>query len=171
MSSNALEVTQRTWDLFVEDDILDLQQLRPEVANSWQRCRSLNVNPYSDAQCVISLPELRERLYNKQQLLKVARPFMDNLYNFVKGSGFQVVLTDEHGYLLEVLGDNDIVSRTKQVLLCPGGNWSESAKGTNAIGTAVVEKRPVQIYAWEHYCKPHHFLTCSASPIFDPDGN
>jgi PAS domain S-box-containing protein len=170
MSSNALEVAQQAWNLYVEKDILDVQQLRPEVANSWKRCRSLKVDPYEEEKCIINLPELRERLYNKQHLVKVARPFMDNLYNFVKGSGFQVVLTDEQGYLLEVLGDNDIVSRTKQVMLCPGGNWSESAKGTNAIGTAVVEKRPVQIYAWEHYCRPHHFLTCSAAPIFDPDG-
>lgn len=170
MPSKALEATQTAWNLYVEKEILDVQQLRPEVANSWERCRKLRVNPFTEEQCVVNLPELRERLYNKQHLLKVARPFMDNLYNFVKGSGFQVVLTDEHGYLLEVLGDNDIVSRTKQVLLCPGGNWSESIKGTNAIGTALIEKRPAQIYAWEHYCKPHHFLTCSAAPIFDPEG-
>ena len=170
MPSKALETTQQAWNLYVEKDILDLQQLRPEVANSWQRCRNLKVNPYEEKPCVIDLPELRERLYNKQHLLKVAHPFMDNLYNFVKGSGFQVVLTDEFGYLLEVLGDKDIVNRTKQVLLCPGGNWSEVNKGTNAIGTALVEKRPVQIYAAEHFCKPHHFLTCSAAPIFDPEG-
>ncbi|HJV36279.1 sigma-54-dependent Fis family transcriptional regulator [Geomonas sp.] len=170
MSSNAVEVTPKAWNLYIENDILDLQQLRPEVANSWQRCRNLNINPYKEEDHVVSLPELREKLFSKQHLLKVARPYLDNLYNFVKGSGFQVVLTDEEGYLLEVMGDNDIVSRTKRVLLCPGGNWSEAVKGTNAIGTAVVEKRPVQIYAWEHYCQQHHFLTCSAAPIFDADG-
>jgi sigma-54 dependent transcriptional regulator, acetoin dehydrogenase operon transcriptional activator AcoR len=169
-SSELVVPTEQAWNLYVEKDVLDLQQLRPEVANSWQRCRNLKVNPFQEEHCVINLPELRERLFNKQHLLKVARPFMDNLYNFVKGSGFQVVLTDEDGYLLAVLGDNEIVSRTKRVLLCPGGNWSEAVKGTNAIGTAVVEKRPVQIYAWEHYCKEHHFLTCSASPIYDPEG-
>jgi sigma-54 dependent transcriptional regulator, acetoin dehydrogenase operon transcriptional activator AcoR len=170
MSSSLALATQSAWNLYVKEDILDLQQLRPEVANSWQRCRSHKVNPFQEERCLINPLELRERLYQKQHLLKVARPFMDSLYNFVQGSGFQVVLTDEEGYLLEVLGDNEIVSRTKQVLLCPGGNWSEPAKGTNAIGTAIVEKRPVQIYAWEHYCEPHHFLTCSAAPIFDPDG-
>jgi sigma-54 dependent transcriptional regulator, acetoin dehydrogenase operon transcriptional activator AcoR len=170
MSSHAFEATQKAWSLYVEQGILDLQQLRPEVANSWQRCRSLKIDPSKEKECAVNLPELRERLYQKQQMIKVARPFMDNLYNFVRGSGFQVVLTDEHGYLLEVLGDNEIVSRTKQVLLCPGGTWSEAVQGTNAIGTALVERRPTQIYAWEHYCKQHHFLTCSAAPIFDPDG-
>lgn len=161
---------QKTWNRYIESHELDVQLLRPEVADSWQRCRNLNVNPFQEADGSVNQLELRERLYHKQHLLKIAHPFMDNLYNFVKGSGFQVVLTDEQGYLLEVLGDKDIINRTRQVLLCPGGNWSEAQKGTNAIGTAMVEKKPVQIYAWEHYCKSNHFLTCSASPIFNPEG-
>ena len=170
MSERNLVVVQKAWNGYIENGVLDVQQLRPEVANSWQRCRNLKVDPYQEGNLQVNQLELRERLYNNQHLVKVARPFMDNLYNFVKGSGFQVVLTDELGFLLEVLGDNEIVSRTKQVLLCPGGNWSEAVKGTNAIGTAIIEKKPVQIYAWEHYCQPHHFLTCSAAPIFSPDG-
>ena len=170
MSPNSLIVIQKAWNGYVENGVLDIQRIRPEVANSWKRCSNLSVDPYLDQTGSVNQLELRERLYNKQHLVKVARPFMDNLYDFVKGSGFQVVLTDEQGFLLEVLGDNDIVSRTESVLLCPGGIWSEAVKGTNAIGTAIVEKKPVQIYAWEHFCKPHHFLTCSASPIFDPDG-
>jgi PAS domain S-box-containing protein len=28
----------------------------------------------------------------------------------------------------------------------------------------------VQVFAAEHYCQPNHFLVCSASPIFDADG-
>ena len=170
MPQHNLVVVQKAWNGYIENGVLDVHQLRPEVASSWQRCRNLKVDPYQETGLQVNQLELRERLYNKQHLIKVARPFMDNLYNFVKGSGFQVVLTDERGFLLEVLGDNEIVSRTKQVLLCPGGNWSEAAKGTNAIGTALIEKKPVQIYAWEHYCQPHHFLTCSAAPIFSPDG-
>ncbi|KAF0221734.1 MAG: GAF modulated Fis family transcriptional [Geobacteraceae bacterium] len=170
MSPLSIAVIEQAWNRYIENGVLDVQQLRPEVANSWRRCNKLNVNPFQDTDGCINQLELRERLYRKQHLVKVARPFMDNLYNFVRGSGFQVVLTDEQGFLLEVLGDNEIVSRTREVLLCPGGNWSEAAKGTNAIGTAIMEKKPVQIYAWEHYCQPHHFLTCSASPIYDPEG-
>ena len=170
MAHHSLVTIQKAWNGYIEGGVLDIQQLRPEVANSWERCRSLKVNPFQETDGYVNHLELRERLYSKQHLMKIARPFMDNLYNFVKGSGFQVVLTDEQGFLLEVLGDNEIVSRTEQVHLCPGGNWSEAVKGTNAIGTAIIERKPVQIYAWEHYCQPHHFLTCSAAPIFDQDG-
>lgn len=170
MSSGSLVVTEKAWSQYVENDRLDIQGLRTEVASSWQRCRSLNIDPFDAAEGGVNHIELRDRLQKKQLLMKIARPYLDNLYNFVKGSGFQVVLADESGFLLEVLGDNEIVSRTRRVHLCPGGDWSEPTKGTNAIGTAIVERKPVQIYAWEHYCQTHHFLTCSASPIFDPDG-
>ncbi|MDR3734732.1 MAG: sigma 54-interacting transcriptional regulator [Acidobacteriaceae bacterium] len=95
---------------------------------------------------------------------------MERLYDFVKHTGFQVVLSDETGFLLDVIGDADVTSLTRQVELCPGGNWSEAARGTNAIGTAIFERKPVQVFAAEHYCQPNHFLVCSASPIFDADG-
>jgi sigma-54 dependent transcriptional regulator, acetoin dehydrogenase operon transcriptional activator AcoR len=170
MSSESIVLTQKAWTQYVENDRLDVEVLRTEVANSWQRCRSLKIDPFESSDGGVNQLELRERLQRRQLLMKIARPFMDNLYNFVKGSGFQVVLSDESGFLLEVLGDSDIVSRTQRVHLCPGGDWSETTKGTNAIGTAIIERKPVQIYAWEHYCQAHQSLTCSASPIMDPDG-
>lgn len=171
MLPQPIQATRQAWERYITNDVLDVQNIRVEVANSWQRCRSLKVNPHSaGTAAVVNQVMLRERLYAKQQLVKVARPFMDNLYSFVKGSGFQVVLTDEHGFLLDVQGDTVITERTRQVHLCPGGDWSEAAKGTNAIGTAIVEKKPVQIFAWEHFCEPNHFLTCSAAPVFDPEG-
>src|SRR4051794_19204098 len=127
MSTAITTSPHEAWSRFIEGVEPDLQLVRPEVASSWERCRELRVNPFEEQEPTINQIELRERLYRKQLLMNVARPSMDNLYNFVRGSGFQVVLTDEHGFLLEVLGDSDIVSRTEQVHLCPGGNWSEAA--------------------------------------------
>lgn len=171
MAVNHLAPGKRAWDLYLEKDVLDRRVVRTEVANSWQRCRSLHVNPIESSAGDLHESFLEERLYQKEQLCRVARPFMRDLYYFVSGSEFQVVLTDENGFLLEVLGDPVILSRTKGVHLCPGANWSEAAKGTNAIGTALAEKKPVQIYAWEHFCQNNQFLTCSASPILDAGGN
>src|ERR1019366_9935059 len=87
---------QSAWRKYVVDDgAMDIHVVRPEVANSWQRCRNLKVNPYPDSIDHINQVELRERLFKHQHLVKIAHPSMENLYNFVKGSGFQVVLTDE----------------------------------------------------------------------------
>lgn len=162
---------KRAWDLFLAKDVVDRRLVRSEVANSWERCRTLHVNPAGSAEPDFPASLLEERRAAKEQLCRVARPFMRDMYDFVRGSQFQVVLTDENGFLLEVLGDPAILSRTKEVNLCPGMTWSEAAKGTNAIGTALVEKKPVQIHAWEHFREENHFLTCAAAPIHDAAGN
>jgi transcriptional regulator of acetoin/glycerol metabolism len=169
MLSQSVLPMRNAWISYVESEKLDVQYVRPEVAESWRRCRTLTVKPYPETGGRIDELKLKDRLCKKQQLLNVARPLLKTLYNLFTGSGFQVVLTDESGFLLEVFGDEEIVTRTKAVHLCPGGNWSEPSKGTNAIGTAIVERKPVQIHAFEHYCEPHHFLTCSAVPLFDPE--
>ncbi len=170
MPNQSLVLVEKAWCQYVENGNIDIGILRPEVANSWQRCRNLKVDPFRENESGVNQLELRQRLYAKQRLMQAARPFMENLYNFVRASGFQVILTDEFGFLLDVLGDTEIVSQTRQVDLCPGGDWSEASKGTNAIGTAIAERKPVQIHAWEHFSQQLHFLTCSAAPIFDPEG-
>lgn len=170
MSQYCSPMTQQVWNHYVHDQILDPQLVRPHVAASWRRCRQQNVDPHRDHRMDISPVDLERRLARLQDLVHVALPTMENLYEFVQESGFQVVLADDHGYLLKVLGCEQIRHKTQDVQLCPGANWTESYKGTNAIGTCLIEKKPLQIHAWEHFCQAHHFLTCSAAPIFDPDG-
>lgn len=170
MQALSSRTTKAVWTHYVQNNRLDPHMLRGEVVSSWQRCRDGGVDPFRTIGGEARRLELRQRMEQRRHLIEVSRPFIANLYNFVRGSGFQVVLADHDGILLDVVGDNDIQDRTRSVQLCSGGNWSEEARGTNAIGTALIERKPVQIHAWEHYCQPHHFLTCSAAPIFDPEG-
>ena len=158
------------WSRWVQEEGLDLRQIREEVAKSWQRCRTYRMNPLQDSGGGLPHEKLQERLDHKRPLVTTALPFLNDLYAFAKSSGFQITLTDESGVVLEVMGDRDVLQRTSAVQLSPGGDWSETARGTNAIGTAIVERKPLQINAWEHYCRAYHFLTCSASPIFDGSG-
>lgn len=164
------ELVRNAWTEYVNGGALDNQVLRPEVANSWLRCRNLLLDPTGTSSFLMSASDLKDRLSAARCLMRIARQFMENLYSFVKGSGFEVILADANGVVLDVLGDEEILARTRDIRLCPGGNWSEAGRGTNAIGVALQEDKPLQIYAWEHYCQPHHFLTCSASPIHGEDG-
>ena len=170
MTAQVIHLIEEAWNRYIANDVLDVHKLRPEIAQSWQRCRNFKVDPFGQQDHDINGSELKDVLHASQHLIKIARPFIHNLYGFVKGSGFQVVLADNDGLIVEAIGDPEIIKKTKQVQLCPGGLWSESVKGTNAIGTAILEKKPIQIFAREHFCQPHHYLTCSASPIFDPEG-
>ncbi len=167
-----MQRARKALELYLEKGILDPQLVREEVAHSWQRCRDLSLNPLISSRDE-SDPErdLEKRRYEREHLIHVAHPFLSDLSRFVSGTNFQVILTDENGMLLEVAGDPRIVTRARQVHLCAGADWSESFRGTNAIGTALFEQVPVQIHAWEHFREENQFLTCSASPIFDPAGN
>ena len=158
-----LTALEQTWNRYVQNEVIEIHRIRPEVANSWQRCRNYKVNPYDIGDQAVNQLELRERLHRNHHLVKIARSAMENLYTFVRGSGFEIVLSDQHAYLLEVVGDRDIISKGTKVQLCPGGNWHESAKGTNAIGTALMEKQPVQILAWECSISPE--ITVTPMPI------
>jgi transcriptional regulator of acetoin/glycerol metabolism len=171
MLAHPPELGRKAWEQYLEKDELDPRLVRDMVASSWQRCRLLHVNPLlSSGGEVEQLRQLEQRRSEKEQLIRVARPFLRDLSYFVRGTDFQVVLTDENGLLLEVAGDARIVDRTRRVHLCPGADWSEACRGTNAIGTAIVEKAPVEISAWEHFRAENQFLTCSAAPILDSLG-
>jgi transcriptional regulator of acetoin/glycerol metabolism len=70
---------------------------------------------------------------------------MQELESYVAGSGFLVMLTDNRGFILEALGDEEALERGREINFVKGASWTESRVGTNAIGTALVEKAPVQI--------------------------
>ena len=100
-----------------------------------------------------------------------AAPVMEMLHEQIRASQSMVVLTDATGTILHSIGDDDFLERASKVALRPGANWSESAKGTNAVGTALVAETPTLVHADEHFLHANHFLTCSAAPILDPRGN
>ncbi|MGE4587913.1 MAG: sigma-54-dependent Fis family transcriptional regulator [Mangrovibacterium sp.] len=114
--------------------------------------------------------ELAALVEERRDLVNMATPLMEKIYKFVAGSGFLVMLTDERGYILEVRGDQQTLNDAQQLKFIKGAAWTEKQVGTNAIGTAIYEKCPLQVSASEHYCFKHHHWTCSAAPIFDEHG-
>ena len=100
-----------------------------------------------------------------------AAPVMELLYDQIVNTQSMVVLTDATGTILHAIGDDDFLDRASKVALQPGAVWSESCKGTNAVGTALMEEKPTLVHADEHFFHANHFLTCSAAPILDPRGN
>lgn len=159
------------WQHFIMDGIPGDKSVAPEIMESWQRCYKAGVNPYGGICChVLSPTELNDLQAKRKDIIDIARPFMLKLYEFVKGSGFIVMLMDERGYIMEKFGDQDTLEKAQELNFIKGADWTEESVGTNAIGTAVMLKRPIQISGTEHYCRKHQAWTCSASPIFDKSG-
>ncbi|MES3023358.1 MAG: sigma-54-dependent Fis family transcriptional regulator [Pseudomonadota bacterium] len=100
-----------------------------------------------------------------------AVPAMETLYQQIINTHNMVILTDANGVIVHSLGDADFLEKANRVALAPGVAWSEQSKGTNAIGTAIAEKQATLVHAEQHYLSINHFLTCSAAPIADHQGN
>jgi transcriptional regulator of acetoin/glycerol metabolism len=147
--------------------------LVPEfIVRSWQRSVINGVSAEDESREIPLLTgkELVCLKEENQELLTHSLPVMENLYEQIIHTSSKVLLADASGVVLHSFGDPDFLGRTRKVSLLPGGIWSEGMRGTNAIGTALVEREPVVVHSAEHFVASNHFLTCSASPIFDPFG-
>lgn len=115
--------------------------------------------------------DLRLLVEKNLELRSSALPFMETLHEQIVGTHSMVILTDSSGTIIEALGDSEFLEKAERVALMPGSAWSEETKGTNAIGTALVEEIPTVVHGKDHFLNINHFLTCSAAPIFDPKGS
>lgn len=158
------------WQQLVQGKSVDRNIIRPIIADSWERSREMGVDPRGKLRAVCEPAEFTKRLKKRQKFVDIATPVMSMLLNFVEGSGFAVILADEDGYVLETLGEQDVINTAHQGNLEKGANWSEEVGGTNAIGTCLTVGQPLQIFAAEHYWFGAHEWTCSAAPIHNPDG-
>ena len=84
-----------------------------------------------------------------------------------EGAGNIVVIVDVDGRVLWRAGHPSVFRHADRLGFVEGANWAENAVGTNAIGTALVEDRPVQVHSAEHFVRTHHAWTCAAAPIHD----
>jgi transcriptional regulator of acetoin/glycerol metabolism len=113
---------------------------------------------------------LVQALDENRFLFQHAAPVMETLYSQIVNTHSVVLLTSADGLVLHSLGDPDFLTKASRVALVPGVEWSEKSKGTNAIGTALHEKRPLMVEGNQHFMNVNQSLTCSCSPILDPHG-
>ncbi|MHB1274050.1 MAG: sigma-54-dependent Fis family transcriptional regulator [Rhodanobacter sp.] len=141
------------------------------ILASWRRCLQQGLTADARPTMVPIERHAMDELQERHELLRrLCRPELEMLYASASQAGSIVVLTAPDGFILDALGNADFLDKAARVSLQPGVPWSESSTGTNAIGTALVERRAVEVRGGEHYYAPHHVLSCSASPIFDPHG-
>ena len=144
----------------------------PSIARSWLRClEDYHLDPaMAMAPTVLEhghILESRERL---RQVLQIAGAEMNSLHQQLSGAGHAVLLTDARGIILNCITAPTERTTFERAGLWLGADWSEAREGTNGIGTCLVERQPLTIHQDEHFRGRHTGLTCSASPVFDPQG-
>jgi transcriptional regulator of acetoin/glycerol metabolism len=141
------------------------------ILRSWQRCAGLGLSASARPDVEpLTAQALREVCQKYEDLCRICLPEVHALYADASATGSIVVLTAPDGLILEALGSADFLDKAARVSLRPGVPWSESSTGTNAIGTAMIEGRAIEVRGAEHFFAPHRVLSCSAVPIIDPFG-
>ena len=141
------------------------------ISASQQRSHEYGLRPEFDADYSVAPRNEMTFLKEKHRFLyQHALPIMENLYEQIANTQSVILLTSANGTILHSVGDTEFLEKTAQVALVPGVEWSERSKGTNAIGTALELEQPVVVHGSQHFLKANQFLTCSCTPIFDPNG-
>ncbi|MEV6956319.1 GAF domain-containing protein [Streptomyces sp. NPDC051183] len=141
---------------------------RPEIAESWRRMLAGGVHPDRDQRSrMLSAAETEERRQTSplRELLPVLRegllPELDEALHIM-------VVADADGRLLWREGHSSILRKADRLGFAVGADWDEAVVGTNGVGTALVTRRPVQVFSAEHFVSSHHDWTCAGAPVRDP---
>jgi hypothetical protein len=142
--------------------------LRNVVLGSWRRSIAAGVDAeHGLAPMRAAADDVAERW--EKHPLACAAPLLRGLLDDVAADTRQMVLVcDVDGTLLWRAGDPAVLDAAHEINLNEGSDWSESAVGTNAMGTALAEKHALQIFSSEHFTRSISDWTCSAAPVRDP---
>ena len=141
--------------------------VRPLVADSWRRSVRLGVDPLEPAPPMeLDAAALRDArgAHPLAPLMPLVR---DLLTADAEDAGHIVAVGDATGRLLWVEGHHGLRSRAERMRFVEGALWSERGAGTNAPGTALALRAPVQIAASEHFGAAVHSWSCVAAPVRD----
>ncbi|MFE0675412.1 SpoIIE family protein phosphatase [Streptomyces sp. NPDC058867] len=137
--------------------------VRDAVLASWKRCRSAGLEP--DRLHIPYAPDVTL----DERLLRAAEPVLRKLTESLADLGTTVALCDGQGRIVQRLGGHRrLLAHLDAVSFAPGFDASEDVVGTNAVGTALVERGPVRVVGREHFADCLQPFACAGAPIRDP---
>jgi sigma-54 dependent transcriptional regulator, acetoin dehydrogenase operon transcriptional activator AcoR len=143
----------------------------PWVARSWQRCLQTGHTPDRLAEFdLISPGTLRHTADANAHLVHTAKPLLESLGRAIANTGYFVILTNQHGVVVDVGGPIDRSDRRADLITRIGTDLSEQRVGTTAIGTALSELQPVWLHRGEHFFANTAVYSCAGAPVFGPQG-
>ncbi|QAY87291.1 sigma-54-dependent Fis family transcriptional regulator [Pseudomonas arsenicoxydans] len=144
--------------------------LRAEIDASWRRSLSHGVHFNGKYELALeSGASLDVLLASNRLLIDAALPAIDYLAERQGKEGL-IILANSDATIVSVEGRADRLKGSGLQDITLGACWSEAARGTNALGTALVESRPTMIDCGEHYLDRLTDFSCTSVPIYCPQG-
>ena len=138
------------------------------IADSWERCINLGLNPNSNPdENVLSNRELNLRREKLERVHMLARPELELLSSQIAGSNYLIAFADNEGVVLDQIMDTEFKNSICGKSIIPGSVWSESARGTNALGLSIHTGEASKVTGLEHYFSAQAKVSCVAAPIYN----
>jgi len=159
---------RRAWEEFFTSGEV-LPSVRPEIAESWLRSRTLGIPPSLRTR-PLDDRGLDRLLHSdlRQLLIRASTRVLDYLVDATDGSNLSFTLTDADGLILVQCGSRSLMADNERVGVVRGTRWAELDVGTNGIGTALTRRQTMRVFAAEHYCEAFHDVMCTAAIVRDP---
>jgi signal transduction histidine kinase len=156
---------EAAWRSFIVDGRLP-ESVRPEILRSWQRVRSdWHVDPeILTCPSALDADDLRARTAADEAFGVVSR-VVSHFADRLRPDGHVVAFFDSDGVMLTLDGSHRTRGRLADVNFAPGACWAEKAAGTNGPGTALVEARPTEVFASEHFVEAWQPWNCASVPV------
>ncbi|KOG31210.1 GAF domain-containing protein [Streptomyces resistomycificus] len=141
---------------------------RPVIEESWERMLRGGVDPdHGFRSGLLSREEVQRR--RETTVLRHVLPVLrEGLLSVADVSHHIMVVADEQSRVLWREGSSPVLRKADGLGFELGADWREDVVGTNGVGTPAVVRRPVQVFASEHFVRSHATWTCTGAPVTDP---
>ena len=141
---------------------------RPVIEQSWERMLRSGVDPDHDVRAGLLPREEVQRRREETALRHVLPVLREGLLSVADVAHHIMVVADDEGRVLWREGSPSVLRKADGLGFELGADWRESVVGTNGVGTPAVVRRPVQVFAAEHFQRSQTSWTCTGAPITDP---
>ncbi|MFI8347324.1 GAF domain-containing protein [Streptomyces sp. NPDC085596] len=141
---------------------------RPVIGQSWERMLRGGIDPDRDVRSgLLTAEEVRQRR-EESPLRHVLPVLREGLLSVADVARHIMVVADAESRVLWREGSPSVLRRADGLGFEVGADWREEVVGTNGVGTPAVVRRPVQVFAAEHFARSHASWTCAGAPVTDP---
>ena len=140
--------------------------VRQEIVDSWRRSKG-RVDPFA-LDKTLSPEQLADLVSQNAQLIRIARPYLLNLFQYLRETQHQITIVDANGCILDTIFDDGTSQAPPvQYRISNGTLFSEEEAGTNGIALCLSLEHPAMVFGPEHFQQSFHNSICYAAPIHD----
>ena len=143
------------------------------IIESKKRCRNLGMDPnkLSVPQNIMTELELVKKKEAYKEILDVVSSIGKKMIKSLKGTPILIGVSDEKGYVLDILEDETIKPMADKLSIKPGVQYIEEHVGTNVVTLILEQDHPIQLVGTNHYHKHFHNSVCYGVPFHYLDNN